>query len=287
MARKTPVAPPPPEPQLRVSLEAAANKINERIALGTQLRSREFQTIEEIEACENDRARWHSYNTELLKKLFTTPQFAEEYSSWVGGMVRMRHPTPQERIGDLRENVSDQIHRLESIRDRLELIPVEEGIQQRAAPVARQHTNRAFIVHGHDEGVREAVARFIEQLGIDAIVLHEQPTEGRTIVEKIEHYADVDFAIVLLTPDDVGAGKAEATTRMQDRARQNVVLELGYFIGKLGRKHVCALYKGPLEMPSDFFGVGYVGFDASGGWRLKLARELRSAGFNVDMNQAL
>jgi predicted nucleotide-binding protein len=151
---------------------------------------------------------------------------------------------------------------------------------------ARVHTNKVFVVHGHDEASRETVARFLEKLGVEAVILHEQATEGRTIVEKLEHYADVDFAVVLLTPDDIGA-QADNGDHLSPRARQNVVLELGFFVGKLGRKHVCALHKGPLELPSDYLGVGYVPLDAGGGWRLQLAKELRTAGFAVDMNQAL
>jgi len=93
-----------------------------------------------------------------------------------------------------------------------------------------------------------------------------------------------DFAVVLLTPDDIGGSKSSDPDKLEARARQNVILELGFFVGKLGRKHVCALYKGPLDLPSDYLGVGYVPLDESGGWQLQLARELRSAGFSVDMN---
>jgi predicted nucleotide-binding protein len=91
----------------------------------------------------------------------------------------------------------------------------------------------------------------------------------------------------LLTADDVGGSKASPPDKLQSRARQNVILELGFFVGKLGRKRVCALYKGPLELPSDYLGVVYLALDDGGGWRLQLAKELREAGFNVDMNRAL
>lgn len=116
--------------------------------------------------------------------------------------------------------------------------------------------------------------------------MHEQPNSGRTIIEKLEGHLDVDFAVVLLTPDDVG-GLAGDPPRLQNRARQNVVLELGLFIGALGRGRVCALYKGDLELPSDFDGVVYVPMDDAGGWRLLLAREMKQAGMNVDLNRAM
>jgi len=101
-----------------------------------------------------------------------------------------------------------------------------------------------------------------------------------TVIEKIEKYSDVDFAVVLLTPDDIGGKKGDAD--LQPRARQNVILELGYFISKLSRANVCALKKGDVETPSDFAGVVYTPMDEAGGWKLTLARELKAAGISID-----
>lgn len=197
------------------------------------LREREIQSVEQLEACTNDYYRWNSYNAEPLKQLFTTSKFADEYSWWGVASVSMYESSPQEKLEELHKDISGKIHRLESIRDRLELIPVAPGVSRAVVPPTRTHTNRAFVVHGHDEAAREAVARFLEKLGVEAVILHEQASGGRTIIEKLEHYGDVDFAVVLLTGDDVGAAKA-ASDQLQPRARQNVVLELGYFVGKLG-----------------------------------------------------
>lgn len=130
------------------------------------------------------------------------------------------------------------------------------------------------------------MARFIEKLNLKVVILHEQPSLGRTIIEKFEGHADVAFAVVLLTPDDTGASKTQPNDQ-QPRARQNVVFELGYFIGKLGRSRVCALYKEGLELPSDYQGVLYVQMTADGGWRLHLAKELKAAGLDVDLNMAI
>ena len=142
-----------------------------------------------------------------------------------------------------------------------------------------------FIVHGHDDGTREAVARFIEKIGYNAIILHEQANQGRTVIEKVEAHGDVGFAVVLLTPDDVGGKVGE---EMRPRARQNVLLELGYFIGRLGRSRVCTLAtSGEMELPTDFAGVVWETFDASGGWKAGLARELSAAGFDVDWNKVM
>jgi predicted nucleotide-binding protein len=144
-------------------------------------------------------------------------------------------------------------------------------------------SRRVFVVHGHDEGARETGARFLERLGFEPIILHEQSSQGRTVIEKVEAHGNVGFAVVLLTPDDEGCS---TQGNPQPRARQNVVLELGYFIGRLGRDRVCALKRGEVEIPSDFHGVVYEQFDASGSWKLALGRELRAAGFEIDWNKA-
>ena len=145
-------------------------------------------------------------------------------------------------------------------------------------PVNSQHdiptdAQRVFIVHGHDEGLKETVARLVENIGLEPVILHEQTNQGLTILEKFEKHSNVGYAIVLLTPDDIGRSKSE--TKCNDRARQNVILELGYFLGKLGRDRVTALRQGDIEIPSDYMGVLYINCDANGAWRTKLARELK------------
>jgi predicted nucleotide-binding protein len=140
-----------------------------------------------------------------------------------------------------------------------------------------------FVVHGHEGEPRESVARFLGQLEFTPIILHEQANQGRTVIEKFEAHADVGFAVVLLTPDDLG-GSCDGT--QQPRARQNVILEWGYFVGYLGRSHVCALKKGDLELPSDILGIVWEPFDEHGAWKRKLAKELEDAGFRIDWQKA-
>lgn len=145
-------------------------------------------------------------------------------------------------------------------------------------------SRKVFIVHGHDDGARESVARFLEKIGFEPIILHEQANQGRTVIEKVEAHGDVGFAVVLLTPDDEGSKRGGA---IEYRPRQNVLLELGYFMGRLGRERVCALKKNDLEIPSDFAGVVWEDMDTSGGWKLSLARELQAVGHHVDWNKAM
>jgi len=144
--------------------------------------------------------------------------------------------------------------------------------------------DRVFVVHGHDHGRMQAVARFLEQLGLRPIILHERPSSGDTIVEKLDRHGDAAYAVVLLTPDDVG-GLSSSQPALKPRARQNVVLELGYFIGRLGRQRTCALVVEGVEIPSDYSGVVYIPLSRSDEWRFLLARELRAAGLPVDMNK--
>ena len=139
-----------------------------------------------------------------------------------------------------------------------------------------------FLIHGRDEAAKLDVARFLEQLDLEPVILAEQPSGGRTIIEKVEAHADVGYAIALLTPDDVGSRQGDDAVR--PRARQNVVFELGYFIGRLGRKRVCVLTKGQPEIPSDYSGVVYVPM-ASDAWKMGLIKELKAAGFDVDANK--
>ncbi|WP_443696844.1 TIR domain-containing protein [Pseudomonas sp.] len=141
---------------------------------------------------------------------------------------------------------------------------------------------RVFLVHGHDEAIRETVARFIEKLGIEVIILHEQANGGRTIIEKIEHHSEVGMAVVLLTPDDVGS---KVGGELEPRVRQNVLLELGYFLGALGRDKVCALKSGNVDIPTDFAGVVWTAM--SGDWKTALARELKVAGYEIDWNKVM
>lgn len=148
--------------------------------------------------------------------------------------------------------------------------------------VARNKRN-VFIVHGRDNEAKYEVSRFIEALGLKAIILHEQASSGMTIIEKIEHYSnDADFALVLYTPCDHGRGAHESKMHPKNRARQNVVFEHGYLMAKLGRENVCALVKGDIETPNDISGVVYVGLDSAGGWKIEVSKELKACGYEIN-----
>ena len=149
-----------------------------------------------------------------------------------------------------------------------------------------------FVVHGHDHGIKETVARFLSKLKLNPIILHEQADEGNTIIEKFEKHAGVSFAVAIFSGDDLGVAKRETSggrtieKSVRPRARQNVVFEFGYFVGALGRKNVVAIVENGVETPSDYSGVLYIPFDSADGWRLRLVKELKAAGLDVDANAA-
>jgi predicted nucleotide-binding protein len=181
----------------------------------------------------------------------------------------------------------DQEVDIETINDNLEYLlekmKVHFSMNYSKGEGKNMRNDSVFIVHGHDDAAKEQVARFVEKLGLEAIILHERANIGKTIIEKIERYSDVGYAIILYTPCDEGKAKYEKDYK--DRARQNVIFEHGLLIGKLGRSRVCALVKGIIETPGDISGVVYISFDENGGWKSKVIDEMNEIGFSLDKNK--
>lgn len=145
--------------------------------------------------------------------------------------------------------------------------------------------NRVFVVHGHNEEARNAVVLFLAAVGLVGIVLHEQANMGQHLLTKFFREAELaTFAVVIMTDDDVG--RAKAARKSAPRARQNVILELGYFLSLLGQANVCALVSPSLETPSDFDGIVYIKMAADEDWKRELLRELRAARMPVDLSKA-
>lgn len=213
-------------------------------------------------------------------------RYSEAYSLhyhpmvWISGMP---DPDYKRITGEKISNAKALLRQaINALNTDLEDLETDVPLIAPSHPSSVINSHRVFLVHGHDEAVRETVARFIEKLGIEVIILHEQANSGRTIIEKIEQHSDVGMAVVLLTPDDVGS---KAGGDLKPRVRQNVLLELGYFIGVLGRGKVCALKSGNVDIPTDFAGVVWT--EMSGEWKAALARELKVAGYEVDWNKVM
>ena len=174
------------------------------------------------------------------------------------------------------QDITDDI--LEEAQNLLSTAALEPKKEQ---PIS---SNKIFIVHGRDHNLLTQVENALMKLGLDPIVLQEQANNEKTIIEKIEECTDVGFGIVLYTPCDEGRLKSE-DGKLKPRARQNVVLEHGYLMGKLGRERVCCLVSDDVEFPSDIQGVVYTSAKNVGQWKYDLAKELKAAGFDIDMNK--
>jgi predicted nucleotide-binding protein len=259
--------------------------VTDRLARGEELRDREIYSEPELNAARQAYYSWDEFNATLLRRSFSTSQVADTYSH-IGPMVYGGpYPFPRE-VDDFRNDVASKLRRLTSLKEQLPLYG-DGSSAPAVSPVRAGQTlgTGVFIVHGHHEALKQQVARTVERLtGSTAIVLHEQADGGRTIIEKFESYAsEVGFAVILLTADDRGGPMASED--LQPRGRQNVVFELGYFIGCLGRSRVTVIYDAGVELPSDMSGVLYTPADEAGAWQLKLAREMKAAGIPVDMNK--
>ncbi len=272
-------------------LEEAREAINGQLEKGRTLRATTIRSENELMQARSQRRKWSDYVEALLERLFTTNDLAREFAGYgtPGLIIAGGYSEPLSvKVDEYREMVDDYLHRLESIEERLELYvsPERRDVITRDAE-STPSGNRVFVVHGHDEGAREAVARFIGQLKLSPIILHEQPNRGNPLLSKLlREGKDIEFAVVLLTPDDLGA-PATDRENAKPRARQNVIFEMGLFLGALGPERVCVLKKEGVEVPSDIAGVVYVPMDPGEGWKLALARELRQVWPEIDVGAIL
>lgn len=201
-------------------------------------------------------------------------------------------------VEEQKSHIRDKIAYIQGFIQRLDLIPCDvESENHDSASKVDVDMRKVFIVHGHNSALKEEVARVVERLGLNAIILHEQEDYGNTIIEKFEENAlDVGFAVVLLTGDDFGVSARDVEREKKEkdfvanqrlRARQNVVFEMGYFIGKLDRAHVFELLEGGVEKPGDLDGIIYTEVDTEGVWKFKLAKRLKAVGYAINMDGIL
>ncbi len=230
--------------------------------------------------------QWNANTRHLLRRLFSNDSVADAYGTANLVILDSAAADPTQISPTAPHDIAVRQTRLHAVLHSLDIYklkPVDESVPRGAV---RNRSSRVFIVHGHDDTLKEQVARTLGRLGLEPIILHEQPNGGKTIIEKFEKHADVGFAVVLLTPDDIGAAKpVSGAPMLTARARQNVIFELGYFAGRLGRDRVVALRKGETELPSDLHGVVWEPVDSGGAWKTKLAGELKNAGYDVDKNK--
>lgn len=237
--------------------------------------------------------RWHERNKEIYRSSFTVANnvYFHEYESQIWNHIYIDDIVKiyKEDIGRLMNQMQTDIERVDLMK-----CDIQEAAAIMVAP--EKLSQEIFIVHGHNEEMKQTVARVVSQLGLTPIILHEQPNGGKTIIEKFEGNAEgVNFAIVLLSADDLAASyrdlngvkDEELRQHLEKRSRQNVVFEMGYLAGKLGRANVFFLLQDGVAKPGDLDGIVYTAYDIARAWRFELVKELKNAGYKVSADQVL
>jgi len=260
--------------------EVFKKELMARVEIGNELHLRQVTTMAQLEQLINDYANWNDFNDELIKQAFNN-QYSEYYYQYsrvnqmTGFMDYTRGVNTKSsdyKIINAKEKVSNCLTILNRLIEKLQLIE-QDGSILPYQTTEKTFSNCCFIVHGHNDSIKFEVARYIEKdLKRKAIILHEEPNKGQTIIEKFENNSTVDFAVALWTADDVG--KANSETNNHDRARQNVVFETGFFIGALGRQNVIVLVEHGVEIPSDYSGIIFISL--SGNWKDDLRKEIEA-----------
>lgn len=277
---------PRPRPALIKSREAVHTDLLEQLKRGVEIRDAGVSSWEDLKGVRERWYTWRDYVEELLRAVFTTDEPSKEFAASTRFVYSLGGPPDlREDIDEFRSDIGTHVRRLESIIQRLPLYDAPADSSTSAgSPKTRTNpasSRRVFIVHGRDRGPVDAAARLLRDQGLEAVILDEQPNRGRTIIEKFEQHTDVAYAVAILSPDDEG-GLAGGS--MRPRARQNVILELGFFVGKLGRHRVAALVDQTVEIPSDIDGVVFIPLDEGRQWRFRLAQEMRDAALDIDLN---
>jgi len=286
-----------PEPklpaELLISRDEAKSKLQERIQKGLEIKQAQINSRDALDVAKNEYSKWNSFNTELLKRIFTTEDLSDEYSRGIGiAFIAMREPSLGEKIADLYKKIDQEIHRIDSIIGRLELIPLSGAVSSSETTTEEPtrtptRTKKVFVVHGHDEIAKTNLEVFLHEIGLEPVVLHRQADEGLTIIEKFEKHSDVGYAFILLTPDEIAyikadEGKSDDERKKEFRARPNVIFEFGYFVGKLGRSRVCCLYTGDVSLPSNVSGMIYKKFTTNiDEVAYSIIKDLKESGYTI------
>ncbi len=278
---------PNPQPNtLKVTASDAKVAIAHQIIEGEGLAEVAISSRDQLTNAYNHYELWASYSRALLDNLFSGDVFQSEFDAplriFFGG-----GSTVAEDIKDYRDDAKEKIERLRRILVRIDLLEEPAQLQHHRITLETGRfgsppKDKVFLVFGHDELAKSKVEAFLWKINVEPILLGEKANEGKTIFEKLVKHGEVKFAVIIMTPDDLGAAKnaVEDISVLEGRARQNVVFEFGFFAGKLGREHTAVIYVSGTELPSDYRGLGYIGLDTD--WQTQLMRELTAAKVNID-----
>ena len=263
---------------LKIPLEEAEKLLNKKITEGSQILEGPISNINQWKSAEKRYNSWNSENFELLKKIFKKNTIAKDYSSseWTIGRILISDLKLDEKIAKLYKDIEEKLNKLNSIKMSLGVL------ESKTEETTESVKNKVFYVHGTDCEITMKVLAFLKDIGLEPIILKELAAAGKTLIDEVKNQSDVKYAIALLTPDNVGGVYSE---ELQFRATQNVILEVGFFVGKYGRKNVSTLHHEDIELPADYHGYEYIKIDETDDWKSTLTKELKNAGFNVDLNK--
>ena len=259
---------------LHIPPEKADELIEEKISNGENLLKHKITDIQQWKIEEKKFKVWNSENFELLKSIFKNNRVAKDYSSsgWSIERILISDLKLSEKTAKLNLDIQNKLDKLYSIKLSLGIFKIHDDTGR------RDNSKKLFFIHGTNSSTKTMIIEFIEELGLEPIILQEFIAGGNTLIDEILTRSEVKFAIGLLTPDNIGGTQPD---KLSFRADQNVILELGIFVGLLGRNNVCGLYSGNLQLPEDYHGFEYVKIDRSGNWRNQTIKELKNAGFDI------
>jgi len=268
-------------PRLTRPKEEVAQRLADFISEGEGIAAGPFRIEDDLHKARSLLTVWNEAGTTYLTRAFDDDSYARRFG---GGFERNRAIMFlgwEAGIENLQGDVREKVTQLQAV---LRVLPELEEASGRPGEKSRPNelNNRVFLVHGHDHAMRNEVHLHLNHLGLEVVVLSDRPNVGRSLIEKFIAEAEVSYAVVLLSPDDL-VGESSDDEPPELRARQNVIFELGYFVGRLGRGAVCLVRKGDVEIPSDLTGVVYTNWASD--WRMELTRELRAAGIPVDLTK--
>jgi len=259
---------------LNIPPEKADDLIEKQLKFGDTLLKLKIVNMQQWKSTEKKFKTWNSENYELLKSIFKNNKVAKDYSStgWSIGRIFISDLKLTEKTAKLFSDIKEKLDKLSSIKLSLGIFKIKTETGE------RDNSKKLFFVHGTNCSTKSAVINFINQLGLEPIILQEFIAGGKTLIDEILTRSEVKFAIVLLTPDNVGGIKPE---KLKFRADQNVILELGIFVGLLGRANVCGLYTSDLQLPEDYHGFEYIQIDKQNKWQEQVIKELQNTGFEI------
>lgn len=272
------------EPILSMSKSEFKTQLSDTINKGEILLRKKITDKESFDDFQDEYKLWDNYNNQFLSNAFDNlfNNYSSTYNSIevsILNYTRYNRP-PESKLKKIQ--LQNKLAYLNSILAKTHMIKTKH--EPFESFKLTDNKSKVFIVHGHDDEAKTKAARFVEKLGFEAIILHEQASSSMSIIEKIEEYSNVGFGIVLYTPCDIGSKKIQ-NLELKSRARQNVVFEPGFLIGKIKRENVCALVKGDVELPNDISGVVYIQMDNADSWKYTIAKEMKASGYDVDMNK--